>query len=156
MGIDKRAILIEYRGDNTNLVSGHIYTRHDIAHAFGISATTVSNKLDGKNIITDSDLTLTKPKKYSRKSQPIKKMTFMGENTNLFKTGKKYTCKEISQLSGIHTKSLFNRIGSGTVFNEHHVRPITGKKLKDNKPVVQSQFENYPQMVSAQWLRRKF
>ena len=156
MGIDKRAILIEYRGDSPNLVSGHIYSRHDIAHAFGISATTVSNKLDGKNIITDSDLTLTKPKKYSRKSQPIKKMTFMGENTNLFKTGKKYTCKEISQLSGIHVKSLFSRIGRGTVFSEHHVRPITGKTFEGNKPVVESQFENYSQVVSAKWLRRKF
>jgi len=156
MGIDKRATLIEYRGDNPKLVSGHIYTRHDIANAFGVSATTVSNKLDGKNIITDSDLTLTKPKKYSKKSQPIKKMTFMGENTNLFKTGKKYTCKEISQLSGIHTKSLFSRIGSGTVFNEHHVRPITGKTFEGNKPVVESQFENYSHVVSAQWLRRKF
>ena len=156
MTTDRRTILIEYRGTNPKLVSGHIYSRHDIAHAFGVSATTVSNKLDGKNIITDSDLTLTKPKKYSRKSQPIKKMTFMGENTNLFKTGKKYTCKEISQLSGIHVKSLFSRIGRGTVFNEHHVRPITGKTFEGNKPVVESQFENYSHVVSAKWLRRKF
>ena len=83
-----------------------------------------------------------------------KQMTYVGEAINGFEIGKKYTCKEISQLSGIHAKSLFSRIGRGTVFSEHHVRPITGKTFEGNKPVVECQFETYAHMVSAQWLRR--
>ena len=51
MTSDRRTILIEYRGDNPKLVSGHIYNRHEIAKAFGISRSTVANKLKGKTII---------------------------------------------------------------------------------------------------------
>jgi beta-N-acetylglucosaminidase len=152
---DRRTILIEYRGDNPKLVSGHIYNRHDIAKAFGISRSTVATKLKGKTIMVDDDLILLKPQQ-SHKTFEEKRMTYMGKNINGFENGKKYTYKEISQRTGLGANALNKRIGKSLVFNEHHARPKSNKEPIISNKEFSIQFENYPHMVSAKWLRRKF
>ena len=154
MTSDRRTILIEYRGTNPKLVSGHIYNRNEIAKAFGISRSTVANKLKGKTIMVDDDLTLLQPQKYHTKFTE-KLMTYMGKDMSAFKKGKQYTYRQISQFTGLKPNALNKRIGKGSVFNEHHIRPKSDKYPIASTKEFSMQFENHTEMVSAQWLRRK-
>ena len=154
MTSDRRTILIEYRGTNPKLVSGHIYNRNDIAKAFGISRTTVANKLKGKTIMVDNDLILLQPQKYHKKSVPEKLMTYMGEETNGFKTYKKYTYKEISALSGIKINNLNKRIGTDLVFGAKQIRSKAVNQLVRTDGHRVTQFDSYAEVISANWLKR--
>ena len=152
-GHDRRTILIEYRGDNPKLTSGHLYSRNDIAKAFGLSPSTARVKLKGKVIATDEDMKLLQPQKC--RTQNIEKvMKFVGKETKGFKNYQEYTYKEISALSGIKPNALNKRIGTAVVFNAHHVRPSSDKQASGIPNTFSSQFDTYVEMISAKWLRK--
>ena len=154
MTSDRRAILVQYKGDSSKLESGKFYGRGEIAKAFGISRSTVCTKLKGKTTLVDDDLILLKPQQSAKKFEE-KQMTYMGKNINGFENGKKYTYKEISKRTGLGANALNKRIGKAIVFNEHHARPKSTKTPIVSPKEFSMQFENYAEMFSAQWLRRK-
>ena len=151
-GHDRRTILIEYRGDNPKLTSGHLYSRSHIAKAFNVSRSTARIKLVGKVIATDEDMKSLDSQ--SGQSNIEKIMTFVGEETRGFKKYKEYTIKEISALSGIKPNALNKRIGKSVVFDHHHVRPSSDKQASGIPNTFNSQFDTYVEMVSAKWLRK--
>ena len=155
MTSDRRTILIQYKGNSSKLDNGKFYGRGEIAKAFGISRSTVCVKLKGKATLIDDDLTLLQPQKYHTKFTE-KLMTYMGDDMPAFKKGKQYTYKQISQFTGLKPNALNKRIGKGSVFNEHHIRPKSDKYPIASTKEFSMQFENHTEMVSAQWLRRKF
>ena len=87
-----RNVLIEYRGTNKNLVSNHLYTKHALAKAAGVSYTTVQINLRGKLIAYDEDLKL--------KGSSSEKVEYRGTNKNLI-SNHLYTRQELADAVGI-------------------------------------------------------
>lgn len=87
-----RNVLIEYRGTHKNLVSNHLYTKHALAKAAGVSYTTVQINLRGKLIAYDEDLT--------RKGSRSEKVEYRGTNKNLI-SNHLYTRPELAKALGI-------------------------------------------------------
>jgi len=154
MTSDRRAILIQYKGNSSKLDNGKFYGRGEIAKAFGISRSKVCDKLKGKTILVDDDLVFLEPQKPAKNFEE-KLMTYMGEDMPEFKKGLQYTYKKISQYTGLKPNALNKRIGKSLVFNEHHIRPKSNKYPIASTKEFSMQFENHTEMVSAQWLRRK-
>ena len=152
VGHDRRTILIEYRGNNPKLTSGHLYSRSCIAKAFNVSRSTARIKLTGKTIATDEDMKLLDSQ--SGFSNIEKIMTFVGEETRGFEKYKEYTIKEISALSGIKPNALNKRIGKAVLFDHHHVRPSSEKQASGIPNTFNTQFDTYVEMISARWLRK--
>lgn len=87
-----RSVLVEYRGTHKNLVSNHLYTKHALAKAAGVSYTTVQINLKGKLIAYDEDL--------KRKGSSSGKVEYRGTHENLV-SNHLYTRQELADAVGI-------------------------------------------------------
>jgi len=138
---DRRSILIKYMGNHKGLTYGELYTRAELAECFKVSTTFVSYKLKGKIVALDEDFAKTKA------VRKIPVLTFKGNFVGL-KDGGKYTCAEISKITGISKNTLHKRLNMKRIVENIHLKPA---RKVNSEPLV----EGVTAQISALWLKRK-
>tara|TARA_R100000541_G_scaffold31667_3_gene40492 strand:+ start:4682 stop:5119 length:438 start_codon:yes stop_codon:yes gene_type:complete len=138
---DRRSILIKYLGNHKSLTYGELYTRTELAECFDVSTTFVNYKLKGKIVAYDKDFVKIKG------VRKIPVLTFKGNFTGL-KDGGKYTCAEISKITGIPKNTLHKRLNMKRVVESKHLKPT---RKGNSEPL----FETLTAQISALWLKRK-